>query len=156
MTQKNIEDILKMRMSVYKAGIKVGFWNDIDKAGAFDMMNYIFPKSGQIAYYNLIMEYMHKEHSMLTGGAYFLFKMPVQVEKEVMEYLKKQIINLINIVDDEDDYLRIMDTISTDHCFSTVNVGAFQQNEIDSILRLCASHYRFSFLNKIKAYPFFE
>ena len=89
MTQLYIEQILKIRMAVYQAGISVGIWKDINQLGASDMMEYIFPKSGQIAYYNLIMEYMRKEHDVITGGAYFLYKMPVQIEKEIMEYLKK-------------------------------------------------------------------
>ena len=81
MTQLYIEQILKMRMAVYQAGISAGIWKDINQLGASDMMEYIFPKSGQIAYYNLIMEYMRKEHDVITGGAYSLYKMPVQIEK---------------------------------------------------------------------------
>lgn len=89
MTRQNIEEILKMRYSVYKAGANAGCWADIDQSGASDMMAYIFPKSGDIAYYNLVLELMRKEHNMFTGGVYSLFKMPVQVEKEIIEYLKR-------------------------------------------------------------------
>lgn len=61
MTRQNIEEILKMRYSVYKAGANAGCWADIDQSGASDMMAYIFPKSGGIAYYNLVLELMRKE-----------------------------------------------------------------------------------------------
>lgn len=146
-----------MRMSVYKAGIKAGFWSDIDQAGASDMMNYLFPRSGQMAYYNLILEFMRKEHKMFSGGVYSLFKMPFQAEKEVLDYLKKENIDRTFLADDEDDdYLKSMDTIVTNHGFLPVNIGVFSPNEIDTILRLCASHYRYSFQNNVKSFPFFD
>ena len=156
MLEQSIYNILKMRLAVYKAGVKADSWNDIDQSGASDMMSYIFPKSGQIAYYNLILELMRKEHSMFTGGAYSLFKMPVQVEKEIMEYLKKNPCDLTEIVEDCNVYLEQMDTIITDHSFTSVNIGSFNINEIDSLLRLCASHYRYSFQNNVKSFPYFE
>lgn len=156
MLEQSIQNILKMRLAVYKAGVKADCWNDIDLSGASDMMSYIFPKSGNIAYYNLILELMRKEHNMFTGGAYSLFKMPVQVEKEIMEYLKKKSCSLTTIIDDCDVYLEKMDTIITDHSFTSVNIGSFNINEVDSLLRLCASHYRYSFQNNVKSFPYFE
>lgn len=156
MTQQDIENILKMRMAVYQAGVNAGCWTDIEQAGASAMMEYIFPKSGQIAYYNLVLEQMRKEHSMLTGGMYFLYKMPVQVEKEVIEYLCKSEKNLSSIINDVDGYLSSMDTIVTDHSFTTVCVGVFNSNEIDNILRLCASHYIYAFSNNVHSYPYFD
>jgi hypothetical protein len=145
-----------MRMAVYKAGIKAGFWNDIDQIGVSDMMNYIFPKSGQIAYYNLIMEFMRKEHTMFSGGVFSLYKMPIQVEKELLDYLKKEAVDLAHLINDEGLYLESMDTIVTNHGFFTINIGTFSPNEIDTILRLCASHYRYSFKNKVKSFPYFD
>lgn len=88
MTNNDIEGILKMRMAVYQEGIKAGFWTDLNQSGASELMDYLFPKSGQLAYYNLLMEMIKSEHVMLTGGVYFLFKMPVQMEKEIANYLK--------------------------------------------------------------------
>lgn len=64
MEKKDIENIIRMRIAVYEAGIKAGFWTDINQAGASDMMNYIFPKSGQMAYYQLLMEQMKVEHTL--------------------------------------------------------------------------------------------
>lgn len=156
MTQQNIEDILKMRMAVYRAGVNAGCWTDMENAGASAMMNYIFPKSGQIAYYNLILEQMRKEHSMFTGGVFFLYKMPVQIEKDIIEYLRKGNIDLLSIGLDYENYLSSMDTIITDHGFTYVNVGTFKSNEINNLLRLCASHYRYSFQNNVHSYPYFD
>ena len=156
MTKQNIIDILKMRIAVYKTGIKARFWSDINQAGASDMMNYLFPRSGQMAYYNLILEFMRKEHNMFSGGVYSLFKMPVQAEKEVLDYLKKENIDWTLLADDEDNYLKSMDTIVTNHGFTIINIGAYSPNEIDTILRLCASHYRYAFQNNVKSFPFFD
>lgn len=156
MTIDDINEILKMRMAVYAAGIAVGSWKDINSAGASNMMAYLFPKSGQLAYYQLIMEQMRVAHSSLTGGVYFLFKMPVQIEKEISDYLRKEEIDLNALISNPSEYLLSMDTIPTDHSFTAVCIGAFSVQNLDSLLRLCASHYRYSFENNIQSYPYFE
>lgn len=156
MTNKDIVEILKMRMAVYAVGIQAGEWKDIDTLGASDMMDYLFPKSGKLAFYQLLMEQMRTAHDILTGGVYYLFKMPVQVEKEISEYLKKEETDIKTLVDDAEGYLASMDTIPTDHCLTPVNIGAFSMQEISNLLRLCASHYRYSFNNHLQSYPYFE
>ena len=138
MTNSEIQDILKMRMSIYAAGINAGAWKDINTAGASDMMLYLFPKSGQLAYYQLMMEQMRVAHSSLTGGVYFLFKMPVQIEKEISDYLRKEEIDLNALISNPSEYLQSMDTIPTDHSFTSVCIGAFSVQNLDSLLRLCA------------------
>lgn len=154
MTEQNIYDILKMRMAVYKAGVAVGFWKNIDEEGASEMMDYIFPKSGNIAYYNLVLEFMRKAHDMFSGSVFYLFKLPAQVEKMMIDYLKREQLNVASLGDDADEYLQSMDTIVTDHCFSTVNIGSYRQDCIDNLLRLCASHYRYSFQENVKSFPY--
>ena len=99
---------------------------------------------------------MRKEHDVITGGSYFLYKMPVQIEKEIMDFLKNGSIDFTSLIQDPEEYLQSMDTIVTDHCFTTINIGSFTLNEIDSILRLCASHYRYSFQYGVKSYPYFD
>lgn len=156
MTQQDITDILRMRMAVYQAGINAGFWSELNQAGASDMMNYLFPKSGSIAYYNLILSYMRKMHNTINGSVYFLFKLPVQIEKEIMDYMKKSAINISTLIENADDYLEKMDTIVTDHGLglAIVNIGPFRADDIDNMLRLCASHYRYAFLNHNQTYPY--
>ena len=156
MSNNEIIEILKMRMAVYFLGVEAGMWKDINTAGASDMMAYLFPKSGQLAYYQLMMEQMRVAHSSLTGGVYFLFKMPVQIEKEISEFLRKDEIDLNALVSNPSEYLQSMDTIPTDHSFTAVCIGAFSVQNLDSLLRLCASHYRYSFENNIQSYPYFE
>lgn len=145
-----------MRMAVYKAGVNAGVWKDVDSQGASEMMDYIFPKTGRMAYYNFILELMHKEHDMFPGDAFSLFNLPVQVEKEVLEYLKTEGVDLRRLVGDADAYLQAMDTIVTDHGFAPVNIGPFRMDSLDKSLRLCASHYRYSFAENVKSYPYMQ
>ena len=49
-----------------------------------------------------------------------------------MEYLKKNSINLLESGQAPEGYLQSMDTIPTDHCFTTVNIGSFSLSDIDS------------------------
>ena len=156
MTEQNIYDIVKMRMAVYRAGVKAGCWKDIDQDGASEMMNYIFPKSGNTAYYNLVMGFMRKSHDMFSGSVFYLFKLPAQVEKTIMDYLKKKKVNLLPLGENADEYLQSMDTIATDHCFTAVNIGSYRQGELDNLLRLCASHYRYSFQENVPSFPYMQ
>lgn len=64
--------------------------------------------------------------------------------------------DVASLGDDADAYLQSMDTIATDHCFTTVPVGAYRQDEIDNLLRLCASHYRYSFQENVKSFPYMQ
>jgi hypothetical protein len=156
MTEQNLHNIVKMRMAVYRAGVNAGLWKDVDQDGASDMMNYIFPKSSNIAYYNLVMEFMRKAHDVFSGSAFYLFKLPAQVEKMIMDYLKNTKVDLVSLGEDADAYLQSMDTIATNHCFTDVNIGSYHQEALDNLLRLCASHYRYSFQENVKSFPYMQ
>lgn len=156
LSNEDILSIVRMRMAVYAAGTETGAWKDIDASDASAMMAYLFPKSGRLAYYQLVMEQMRAHHSMFTGGVYYLFKMPVQVEKEIMEFLRNEEIDINSFKDNAKEYLVEMDTIPTDHTLSIVNIGIFSIPNVSLLLRLCAAHYRYSFDNHIQSYPFFE
>lgn len=146
-----------MRMAVYLAGVEAGMWKDINANGAaVEMMDYIFYKSGQMAYYNLLMEQMKVEHKMLTGGVYSLFKLPVQIEKEIIDFLRSHSFDFRDSAHEPNEYLKQMDTIATDHKFDIVCIGPFSVNEIDNQLRLCASHYIYAFANHVKSFPYFQ
>ena len=145
-----------MRIAVYYAGVNAGLWKDINANGAAAMMEYLFTKSGQLAFYQLMMEQMRFIHGSLKGGVYSLFKMPAQIEKEISEYLRKEALDINNLIDNPNQYLTEMDTIPTDYSFVSVNIGTFSILNLDSILRLCASHYLYAFENKIESYPYFE
>lgn len=156
LSNEDILSIVKMRMAVYAAGTETGAWKDIDTSGASDMMAYLFPKSGRLAYYQLVMEQMRAHHNMFTGGVYYLFKMPVQVEKEILEFLRNEEIDINSFKNNAKEYLIEMDTIPTDHTLSIVNIGTFSVQNVSILIRLCAAHYRYAFDNNIQSYPYFE
>lgn len=157
MIENELLELLRTRIAVYKAGVASGIWDDINALGAKDMMVYIFPKSGIIAYYNLILEYMRKKHEDLPEGVFNLFKMPVQAEKELMDYLKKhRDMELESLVANPRDYLNQRDTILTDHSNSPVRIGSTRETSVDDLLRLCASHYCYLFDNHVESFPYFD
>lgn len=153
LSNEDILSIVKMRMAVYAAGTETGAWKDIGASGASDMMAYLFPKSGRLAYFQLVMEQMRAHHDMFTGGVFYLFKMPVQVEKEILEFLRNEEIDINSFKDNAKEYLVEVDTIPTDHTLSIVNIGTFSLPNVSLLLRLCAAHYRYAFDNHIQSYP---
>ena len=156
LSTEDILSIINMRMAVYSVGASVGAWKNIDASGASDMMTYLFPKSGKLAYYQLIMEQVKANHDMFSGGVYFLFKLPVQAEKEILDFLRSEEIDIDSYKSQASEYLAKMDTIPTDHTLTAVNIGSFSVQDLDNLLRLCASHYRYSFSNQLQSYPYFE
>ena len=154
MTKEEILEILKTRIAVYKAGIMSGAWNAINETEVKGLTEYLFPKSGPIAFYNLVMGFMRKAHSDIQGEVNFLFKLPVQFEKEVSDYLKKNPTDIMTLVDDAEAYLRQRDTIISDGSLIPTSVGSLRENSLDDILRLFAKQYLYAFERKLEAYPY--
>lgn len=154
MTTEEIKEILKTRIAVYKAGVECGAWDALKESDVKAMTNYLFPKSGFIAFYNLIMAYMRKFHSDIQGEAYYLFKLSAQIEREILEYLKKNPTDITAIVDDAKAYLKERDTIISEGSLIPSSVGSLRDNSIDDILRLFAKQYRYSFERNLAVYPY--
>ena len=154
MTKEEIIDILKTRIAVYKAGVMSGAWSAINEVEVKGLTDYLFPKSGSIAFYNLVMGFMRKAHSDIKGEVYSLYKLPVQFEKEVSDYLKKNPTDITTIVDDAEAYLRQRDTIVSDGSLIPTSVGSLRENSIDNILRLFAKQYLYAFERKLETYPY--
>lgn len=154
MTTEEIDNILKTRIAVYKAGVESGAWAALKEDDVKGLTNYLFPKSGSIAFYNLIIAYMVKFHSDIQGEAYYLFKLPAQLEREISEYLKKNPTDITAIVGDPNAYLQERDTIIANGNLIPTSVGSLRNNSLDDILRLFAKQYRYSFERNLAAYPY--
>ena len=154
MKTEEILEILKTRIAVYKAGVNCGAWNAINEVEVKGLTNYLFPKSGSIAFYNLVMGFMRKAHSDIKGEVYSLYKLPVQLEKEVSDYLKKNSIDITALVDGAEAYLQQRDTIISDGSLIPTSVGSLRENSLDDILRLFAKQFRYAFDRKLNAYPY--
>lgn len=158
MTHTEILDIVKMRLAVYKAGVNAGIWKSLEDNGAREMMDFIFPKSGAIAYYNLIIEVMRNHHKkFIPAGDYSLYKLPVQFEEEIMSYLKSSdLSSTITLPDAPIDFLKSLATITCNHVIDSVNIGTIKDNGIENITKLMAVHYLDIFEQNTNSYPYFE
>lgn len=158
MDNYNLKQIVKIRLVVYRLGVEKGLWPSLDDAGAKEMMEYIFPKTGKIAFYNLVIESMKNRHAeFVPSGEYSIFKLPVQFEEEILLYLKA------NPDDDslmpEDNPKQYLETLSTITCspsLEPVFIGAIKDSGIETILKIAAFHYLSIFNDNTNSYPYFE
>lgn len=158
MTEKNILDIIKLRFAVYSAGVIMHKWESLEDNGAKEMMEYIFPKSGGLAYYNLVIELMKKKHSeFIPSGEYSLFNLPVQFEEEIFSYLKTSSEEgLFSTPEDPMSYLENLSTIICTPSIDPILIGAIKDSGIESILKISAFHYLGIFKENTNSYPYFE
>ena len=157
MTTDNIISILKLRASVYLLGIQSGTWSSIDEENTTEMLKYLYPKSYNLAVYNLLMERMRKHHDdIIPLGEYSLYLLPAQQEEEIHRYLLSNgEFNVLNIITNPQAYLDELNTITCDSVISEVNIGSLRSMDIDTLLRIIAFHYSEMFKNGVKSYPYF-
>ena len=158
MEDNTIKKLVKLRLVVYILGVEHNLWKSLEDNGAKEMLDYIFPKTGKIAYYNLVVETVkaaHKDH--IPAGEYNLFKLPVQFEEEILSYLKA------NPDDDslapEDNPIQYLEALSTVTCspsLGPVFIGAIKDSGIETILKVAAFHYLGIFNDNTNSYPYFE
>lgn len=152
-----IQKLIKLRLAVYLQGVECGLWQSLEENGAQVMLEYIFPKTGRIAYYNLLMETVKSAHKdYVPMGEYSLFKLPVQYEAEVLNYLKSQTNNDLWVIpEDKMSYLDSLCTVDCQPVLNPVNLGGLKDAGLDTILSLCAFHYRTIFQQGTNSYPYF-
>ena len=98
MKNSDIVNLLKLRFAVYKAGCDKGLWPCLEDNAAKEYMNYLFPKSSQLAFYNLMINIVQKTHeNFIPKDMYSLFKCPIQIEEEIYGYLKHHLDEDINL-----------------------------------------------------------
>lgn len=127
MTEQQIKDTLALRYAVYKVGASKGFWQDIDKNSAKDVMAYLFPRSGNIAYYHLIIETC-KEKLHANNNTYNLFKLPARIEEELLNYFKKHLqFDIQEYVGSPSEYLDKNATGTVQDLEGLVNISSWRQ-----------------------------
>ncbi len=154
----DIHNLVKLRIAVYKLGVVRGLWNSLEENGAMEMMEYIFPRTGMIAYYNLIIENVKAAHKdYIPVGEYSLFKLPTQYEEEVLSFLKANPTDdSLTFQDDPLIYLKNMATITCSPSLGPVFIGAIKDSGIESILKVTAFYYLSIFNDNTDSYPYFE
>lgn len=158
MEAKTIKELVKLRLVVYNLGVEHNLWKSLEVNGAKEMLDYIFPKTGKIAFYNLVVETVKTAHKdYVPVGEYSLFKLPTQYEEEILSYLKAN-------PDDEsfapeDNSIQYLETLSTITCspsLEPVFIGAIKDSGIETILKIAAFHYLSIFNDNTNSYPYFE
>ena len=123
---------------------------------AKEYMNYLFPKSSKLAFYNLMINIVQKTHeNFIPKDMYSLFKCPIQIEEEIYGYLKLHLDEDINLDMEPLDFIRSMATVACDPRFEAINIGKLSE-DVDSSLRVMAYHYTNLFTNSYCCYPYFN
>ena len=149
--------LVKLRFVVYEQGAQCGLWKSLEENGAKEMLDYIFPKTGKIAFYNLMLETVTAAHKdYIPTGEYGLFKLPVQYEAEILGYLKSYIgEDIWTIPEDRVAYLQKMATVDCQSVLNPVNLGSLKDAGLENIMSLCAFHYLNIFQEGTNSYPYF-
>ena len=129
MNNSDIINLLKLRFAVYKAGCDKGLWPCLEDNAAKEYMTYLFPKSSNLAFYNLMINIVQKTHEkFIPKEMYSLFKCPIQVEEEVYAYLKKHQHEGIDLGMKPLDFIQSMATIVCDPVLDVVYIGRMTDN----------------------------
>lgn len=158
MEANTIKKLVKTRLVVYKLGVEHSLWKSLEDNGAQEMLDYIFPKTGKIAYYNLVVETVKAAHKdFVPVGEYSLFKLPTQYEEEILSYLKAN--SNDESLAPEDNSIHFLEDLSTVTCspsLGPVFIGAIKDSGIETILKVAAFHYLGIFNDNTNSYPYFE
>lgn len=155
MTEQDIIDIISLRWAVYKLGVKGNRWSDLTASSASEYMDFLFPHTGHMAYYNLMIEIAKGKHKdVLPKGVYCLYKLPEQIEEQVMDYMKKSSSDLST--QDAMAVVNDLATIQAGSSTTVVNIGRIDDIGLHDALRLIAYYYKLAFENDNECYPYFE
>ncbi len=158
MEVSTIKNLVSLRLVVYNLGVEHNLWKSLEDNGAQEMLDYIFPKTGKIAYYNLVVETVKAAHkNYVPVGEYCLFKLPTQFEEEILSYLKANPTDFaLTPQGDPILYLKDVATITCSPSFGPVFIGAIKDSGIETILKVAAFHYLNIFNDNTNSYPYFE
>ena len=156
MEQTDIINLLKLRFAVYKAGCDKSLWPNLEENAAKEYMNYLFPKSSNLAFYNLMISSVQKTHEkFIPKEMYGLFKCPIQIEEELFAYLKAHLHDELFSINDPMEFIQSMCTIVCDPEFDVVYIGQLSDN-IDNSIRVMAYHYANLFTKNTSCFPYFN
>lgn len=156
MTEQQIKDTLALRFAVYKLGASKGFWQDIDNNSAKPVMDYLFIRTSNIAYYNLMLETCKSKHKG-NQDVYNLYKLPARTEEELLNYMKEHLdLDICALIDNPSEYLKQKAAVTIAPTDEPVNIGRISEHDTDMMLSLIASVYQNVFKRDANNYPYFE
>lgn len=71
MTNADLRLLIELRFAVYQVGCEHGLWSNISENAAEEYMKIVFPKSSNLAFFNLMTNVAHKKQ----GETFFLTTM---------------------------------------------------------------------------------
>lgn len=158
MENQELIDLLKLRIAVYKLGAKKGLWPCLEDNAAKEYMNYLFPKSSVLAFYNLMINVVQKKHEdFVPVEMYNIFKCPIQLEEELFSFLKDHLKdeNLFELQEEPMTVLESLATVVCDHAIASVYIGQLYE-DLPTKIRVMAFHYKNVFTSDSNSYPYFN
>lgn len=158
MENQELIDLLKLRMAVYKLGAKKGLWPCLEDNAAKEYMNYLFPKSSVLAFYNLMINVVQKKHEEFVPiDMYNLFKCSIQLEEELFAFLKERLKdeNLFELQEEPKEVLDSLATVVCDQAIASIYIGQLS-DDLSIKIRVMAFHYKNVFTIDTNCYPFFN
>jgi hypothetical protein len=156
MKEDQIKQILMLRYMVYKLGSEKGFWQDIELKGAREMLDYLFVRTGTIAYYHLMLETCRSKHQG-QQEFYNLFKLPARIEEEILDYLKENLdLEIKPSISEASEYLLNKANVVVAPTQAPTNIGNLSDHDFDTTIGIIASVYKNAFEQGINNYPYFS
>ena len=156
MTNADLRLLIELRFAVYQVGCEHGLWSNISENAAEEYMKIVFPKSSNLAFFNLMTNVAHKKQGEnIPSDNYGLFNCPIQVEEAMTTLFKKEFADSLPTFEDPLDFIHSLATIPTDHAIASVYIGQLT-NDLDSIIRLMALHYYNMFTQGYHCFPYFN
>lgn len=159
MTDNQIKNIIDLRWSVYRLGASHGRWEALSDDDVRGFMEFLFPKSKNLAAYNLMRNVVLSSESIKTipVGAYNLFKFPEQIEEEILNYQKRNLDTDFSIVEERaGSVLDSLATVVSDSDLFSSSIGTLDENGLDNTIAILAYRYRTSFKNNTDNNPYFQ
>jgi hypothetical protein len=159
MTDQNIIEIIRLRWAVYYLGANEGLWHTLSEEDVEGFMEFLFPKSHFIAYYNLMLNVVRNSATVkrVPPGSYSLFKFPEQIEEKVLAYLKEHIdTDYSQLEVTPEEYLRELGSIPSEAALFDSSVGRMDIIGLNDLIRILSYRYLISFSGSTTNFPYFE
>lgn len=157
MNTQEINSIVNLRIAVYQEGCKAGLWPSLEENSALDYMKWLYPRTSGMAYYHLMSRIVEQHHNKeIPQDRYHLFKLPIQLEEEIDDYLKK-VEDFYPIMDNEQtmEYISSLVTVVCDTSLSTVDIGKLA-DDLNHKVNVMAFHYYNVFTKNYPCFPYFS
>lgn len=158
MQESLICDILNLRWAVYKLGAAQGAWHLLSDEDVKGFMDFLFPKSKNIAYYNMMRNIVLCSDVIksLPLNSYNLFKFPEQIEESLLDYQKKHLHkDFASTHESPQEVLNRLATIVTDRSIISASIGSLDEIGLNNVIGILAYKYKDSFSNNLIINPFF-